>query len=626
MSTVPAAQPAPGTRAPRYTELDALRGAAAVSIVALHAYQNSRTREGYAYGDNYVVRNLIINLDFGLGVFFALSGFVVFLPFAKALINGRPHMGIREFTARRVFRILPLYFVAILVVWNSRYYGADGQIADLVRHLTFTQIYHNEKIFYTIGPAWSLAVEVHYYVFTGLLVWVLTKFVPSVQSRRRRILLVAAAPTGLMVASLLYKYWAFYIEHLGLDNFPPPHHFTVYYSALSRADGFAYGMLFAVVIAVIGNWRPRGPWLARLLVAIALIPFAYMVAVRGDRATDPHVVSLYYYSWIGLGTVLIIAAMVLSKPEWPWMRFCRSKAVQFTGVVSYSLYMWHEPLMLSLEKHHVLNFTNAVTWPLSTLALIAIALVVAWASYHLIEVPGQRLRRLLQIHRPRAPHRVWRTGEMGVRRGTEISTLPALRDENGASVELGSFARGRPLVAFLHPGDHDGTVRPGCVTEARAFRDSAFIFDALGIQVVGISAQPPATQKAFSEREGLPFPMLSDGGGVFTSAAGVPLWRDESSAVYPERVALIVDPDGTIQDVLAAEVPPIARPGIAAARSEAAGGLDVDRLVASAPPAPPSAPPPPASPTPIAPRSGDGATGALRRSLRNPLADPGRPS
>ena len=57
VSTVPVTKPAPGTRSPRYTELDALRGAAAVGIVALHAYQNSRTIDGYAYGDNYVARN-----------------------------------------------------------------------------------------------------------------------------------------------------------------------------------------------------------------------------------------------------------------------------------------------------------------------------------------------------------------------------------------------------------------------------------------------------------------------------------------------------------------------------------------------------------------------------------------
>ena len=577
MSGVVAGQPAPGQRSPRYQELDALRAAAAVSIVILHAYQNSRTIDGYAYGDTYVVRNLIINLDFGLGVFFALSGFVVFLPFARALIDGRAHMGVREFATRRAYRILPLYFIAILLVWNSRYYGGPGQIADLVRHLTFTQIYHNDRIFYTIGPAWSLAVEMHYYVFTAMLVWLLTKLVRRVQSRRRRIAIVAAVPAAVAVASLLYKYWAFYVAGLALDNFPPPHHYTVYYSALARADGFAYGMLFAVLIPVIGTWRPRGPWLARGLVAIALIPFAAMVAVRGDRTSDPHVVSLFYYSWIGVGTVLIIAATVLSRPEWPWMRLMRSRAVQFTGVVSYSLYMWHEPLMITLEKHHVLNFSNRVTWPLSTLALVAAALVVAWVSYHLIEIPGQRLRHLLQIHRPRAPRHLRRFGEMAVRRGTEIASLPPLRDETGAAVALGALARGRPLVAFLHPGDHAGALRTGCLTEARAFRDSAFVFDALDIQVVGISAQPPAEQKALAEREALPFPMLCDAGGVFTAAAGVPLWRDDASAVFPERVALIVDRDGTIQDVLAAEIPPIARPGIAAARSEATAATGAGR-------------------------------------------------
>src|SRR5436305_3639507 len=177
-----------------FSELDALRGLAAVSIVALHAYQNSRTIDGYAFGDIHWLQNVIVNLDFGLGVFFALSGFVVFLPFAKAIIEGREHMGVKEFSTRRIFRILPLYFVAILVVWNSRYYGHPGQIADLVRHLTFTQIYNNSQIFYTIGPSWSLAVEIHYYVMTGVLIWALTKAAKRVASRRNRIVLVAAFP------------------------------------------------------------------------------------------------------------------------------------------------------------------------------------------------------------------------------------------------------------------------------------------------------------------------------------------------------------------------------------------------------------------------------------------------
>ena len=533
MSTV-AQQEGATKRPPRFSELDALRGLAAISILVLHAYQNSRTLEayvssqtssGYAYGDHYVVRNFLINLDFGLGVFFALSGFVVFLPFAKAIIEGREHMGVREFATRRTFRIVPLYFIAILVVWNSRYYGGEGQIADLVRHLTFTQIYDNETIFYTIGPAWSLAVEMHYYVLTAVLVWLLTKLARRVASRRSRIVLVAAVPAVLAVASLLYKAWAYYVRDLTLDNQIGHHAYTVFYSALARADGFAFGMLLAVIFVVIGKWRPQTPWLPRALSAIALVPFVCMVAVRGDRPTDPAFVAIYYYSWIGFATVLIMAACVISKPEWLSMRLLRLRPLQFLGLVSYSLYMWHEPLMRSLEKHHILVFNDASVWPLSLAALLMIALFVAWASYHLIEVPGQALRRLLQISRTRPPKRLWRSGELHVRRGTELAGLPALRDEDGAVVDLAALADGRPLVAFLHPGDHDEVVRRGCVAEARAFRESAFVFEALGVNVIGVSAQPPAAQKAFRERESLPFPMLSDSDGLFTAAAGVPVWR-----------------------------------------------------------------------------------------------------
>jgi peptidoglycan/LPS O-acetylase OafA/YrhL/peroxiredoxin len=565
-----AAQPGAAARKPgRFTELDALRGLAAVSIVGLHAYQDSRGLHGAAYQHNALLQRLITNLDFGLGVFFALSGFVVFLPFARALIDGRSHMGTKEFLIRRGYRLLPLYFIAIFVVWNARYYGGPGQIPDLIRHLTFTQIYSNDKIFYTIGPAWSLAVEMHYYIGAAILVWILTRLAPKVRSRRNRIILVSAVPVVLAIASIAYKVWAFYIAGFGLDNFAGPKFYTVYYSALARGDGFAFGMLLAVAYVVIGKWRPRGPWLPRTLSAIALVPFAYMVAVRSGLPDDPHFVELFYYSWIGLGTTLIMGAIVISKPEWPTMRLLRAKPLQFTGVVSYSLYLWHEPLMLTLEKHHILVFKDVpATWPFSTAALLVIAMFVAWLSYHIIEVPGQRLRHLLQIHRTRTTQSTWRSGELRVRRGTDVALLPTLRDEDGAVVDLGVVAGGRPLVAFLHPGRHAPGVRPGCVAEARAFRESAFLFEALGIQVVGVSAQPPAAQKAFREREDLPFAMLSDEEGRFTMAAGVPVWRDESGGVFPERVALVVDRLGTIQDMLGAEIPPAARPGMAAARSE----------------------------------------------------------
>jgi peptidoglycan/LPS O-acetylase OafA/YrhL/peroxiredoxin len=558
-------------RAPRFSELDALRGLSAVAIVVLHSYQDSRTITGYAYANDYLLRNLIVNLDFGLGVFFALSGFVVFLPFAKAIIEGRDHMGIREYATRRTFRILPLYFVAIVVVWNSRYYGGPDQFRDLLRHLTFTQIYNNQRIFYTIGPAWSLAVEVHYYVFTGLLVWILTKIGRRVASRRRRIVLVAAVPAVAAVVSIAFKAWAYYIRHDALDNAIGAKHYTVYYSALARADGFAFGMLLAVIFVAIGKWRAPTPWIPRMLTIAALVPFCCMVAFRGDRPTDPAFVDLFYYSWIGLGTTLIMGAVVISNTEWRSLRIMRSVPLQFLGMVSYSLYLWHEPIMLALEKHHILVFKEHATWPLCSIALVIVSVFAAWISYHVIEIPGQRLRALLKVKQPTAPAELRRLGELSVRRGTELARLPALHDEDGAVVDLGLLSGGRPLVAFLHPGEYDNTRHPrlaGCLAEARAFRDSAFVFKALGVQVVGVTTQSPSTMRELRHRERLPFPMLSDHDGRFAMAAGVPVWHDEVGGVFADRVTLIVDGRGTVQDTLGAHVPSIERPAMAAARSE----------------------------------------------------------
>jgi peptidoglycan/LPS O-acetylase OafA/YrhL len=497
---------------------------------------------------------------------------VIFLPFAKAIIENRPHMGIKEYATRRIFRIVPLYFFAIILVWNSRFDGAPGQFADLLRHLTFTQIYNDKKIFYTIGPSWSLAVEVHYYVITGLLVWILTKIARRVSSRRRRIVLVAVVPAITAVLSLAYKAWAFYIRHDSLDNMVGIKHYTVYYSALARGDGFAFGMLLAVGFVAIGKWRAPSPWIPRLLTAVALLPFFAMVAVRGDRTTDPHLVSLYYYSWVGMGTTLIMAAVIISDRNWRWMRIMRSVPLQFLGTISYSLYLWHEPIMIALERHHILQFKDHRAWPLCCAATLAVSITAGWASYHLIEMPGLRLRKMLHVSRPAIAARLWRTGELSVRRGTELARLPALHDEHGMPVDLASLAGGRAVVAFLHPGEYGPSRHPrlaGCLAEARAFRDSAFLFKALGVQVVGVTTQPPSALRELRQREQLPFPMLSDQGGRFASAAGVPVWHDDAGSVFADRVTLIIDRRGTVQDTLGAHVPSLDRPALAAARSEA---------------------------------------------------------
>ena len=95
---------------------------------------------------------------------------MLWLPVARACVDragGRPG---RVLLMRRMARLLPLYYAIVLVVWTTTNPSLPGHWQDLLTHLTFTQIYSDQYIFWTDGPAWSLAVEFHFYVLMALAV------------------------------------------------------------------------------------------------------------------------------------------------------------------------------------------------------------------------------------------------------------------------------------------------------------------------------------------------------------------------------------------------------------------------------------------------------------------------
>jgi len=111
---------------------------------------------------------LLHGLDAFVNLFFVLSAFLLALHYARSALAGIPSPSGRAFVVRRAARIVPLYVVAILVVWALRNPVLPGDLTDLAEHLTFTQVYDQQRIFYTIGPAWSLAVEVQFYLALAL--------------------------------------------------------------------------------------------------------------------------------------------------------------------------------------------------------------------------------------------------------------------------------------------------------------------------------------------------------------------------------------------------------------------------------------------------------------------------
>jgi peroxiredoxin len=131
-------------------------------------------------------------------------------------------------------------------------------------------------------------------------------------------------------------------------------------------------------------------------------------------------------------------------------------------------------------------------------------------------------------------------------------TIPALElpSTHGGAKDLARLAQGR-LVAYLYPrtgvpgapllpGWDDIPGARGCTPQSCAFRDSLAEFKQLGATVVGISAQSPAEQLEFAEREQIPFPLLSDSGLKLADALRLPAFEVEGWRLY-RRLTLIAE-------------------------------------------------------------------------------------
>jgi peroxiredoxin Q/BCP len=123
-------------------------------------------------------------------------------------------------------------------------------------------------------------------------------------------------------------------------------------------------------------------------------------------------------------------------------------------------------------------------------------------------------------------------------------TLP---DQDGKPVSLASLIARGPVVLYFYPKD----MTPGCTIEACSFRDNSNKLRALGAQVVGVSADLPASHVKFIAKQSLNFPLLSDPGNVVCKAYGVykmkSLYGREFMGI--ERTTFIIGRDGVVKQI-----------------------------------------------------------------------------
>ena len=374
----PAVAPPPGN--PRFPLLDSVRALAALAIVLTHTAAVTDFNTDNPLGV-YTAR-----LNMGVTLFFLLSGFLLYRPFVAARLEGRPPVRIRDYTRRRILRIVPAYWVALtlLALWP----GLPGIWEGAWwRSYSFTQIYWLESTVDGIFPAWTLAIEISFYLALPFIAVAIGRLA----GRRWKLEL---ALIGVLAAASIAVRTALQVEG----------GFSVLQNTLAcYLDWFAYGMALGVV-SVAWRGRERQSRVLRLIERRPWAPWAAAAVTFWFVATQldlPRGLRLVYTNANYLGEHLgyAVVAVLLLLPAifgdggggWP-RRILAWPALAWLGLVSYGIFLYHGPFVRWLKDQRADEWIPGSGYLSMTVIALAMAVAAAALSYYLVERPALRFK------------------------------------------------------------------------------------------------------------------------------------------------------------------------------------------------------------------------------------------
>nr|WP_281499314.1 acyltransferase family protein [Rhizobium binae] len=338
-------------------EIDGLR---AISVVAVILYHAEFTVAGHT---------LLQGGYIGVDVFFVISGFLI-SQILLTEIEATGRIDFLKFYTRRARRILPALFAVIFATMPFAYYLLlPSELLDYANSIGSSLLFGSNIYFYFTAAqygepdtllkpflhTWSLSVEEQFYIGFPLLLLITRRYLRS-----------KFLPCVFVMAALSFAFCVLTVRYDQQQAF---------YSPLTRAWELLAGTLLAYHEVRRGRARPR-PLLAAAGLALVL---GSLILFRKDTV-HPGLLTVIPV----IGTCLILASASHKNAVG---RLLASRPAALTGIVSYSLYLWHYPVF-AFGRMTSVDFTNG-----DKLLAIAATALVAVVSFVVIEKPIRYTRR-----------------------------------------------------------------------------------------------------------------------------------------------------------------------------------------------------------------------------------------
>jgi peptidoglycan/LPS O-acetylase OafA/YrhL len=349
----------------RLDVIDGLRGIAILIVVFYHAWLVTGQRfEVQVSGLTLGVQTFVMTGFLGVDLFFFLSGFCLFYPYARRHFEGRAPQPLVEYARRRALKIVPSYLVALTIFilpFHDHFTSWLAALGDYAAHLFFIHPLFESTFDSISGPLWTLGVEVQFYLIFPLIASV----VRSNPIRAYLAVVVVAETYRLALIATGHDSVFFTVNQLP-----------------AFLDVFVGGMVAAYAVV----WaRANVPDLDRYRLALtAGAVGAVAVAVWGlvELAQSPAMQSTAaFFEWQSryrpaIAAILIVLAVCSVLAAGHWRRALANPIFLFLSAISYNLYLWHLEILVWGQQ---LNWDSRAVLAVSVAASIATATLITYA-------------------------------------------------------------------------------------------------------------------------------------------------------------------------------------------------------------------------------------------------------